>query len=52
MTDNQEIRATLDRYMEASVALDLDRVHEFYHDDIYFHYLIVEYTLGGLLYGM
>lgn len=26
--DNQEIRATLDKYWEATVALDLDRIHD------------------------
>ena len=32
--DNQEIRAALDKYWEATVALDLDRIHEIYHDDV------------------
>ena len=40
--NNQEIRATLDRYWEATVALDLDRVDEFYHDDV-----VVEYPQSG-----
>ena len=28
------IRATLDRYWEATMTHDLKKVHEFYHDDI------------------
>ena len=32
--DNQKIRATLDRYWAVTMAHDLDRVHEFYHDDV------------------
>ena len=40
--DNQEIRATLDRYWEATVALDLDKVDEFYHDDV-----VVEFPQSG-----
>lgn len=36
--NNQEIRAALERNWEATVALDLDRVHDIYHDD-----LIVEF---------
>ncbi|MGC2561720.1 MAG: nuclear transport factor 2 family protein [Nitrososphaeraceae archaeon] len=32
--ENQEIRAALDKYWEATVALDLDRIHEIYHDDV------------------
>jgi ketosteroid isomerase-like protein len=31
--DDQKIRATLDRYWVVTMAHDLDRVHEFYHDD-------------------
>jgi hypothetical protein len=47
IAENQEIHATLDRYWEASVVLDLDQVHDSYHsDDIYFHHLIVECVLG------
>ena len=42
--DNQEIRATLDRYWEATVALDLERIHEIYHDDV-----IVEFPQSGEL---
>jgi ketosteroid isomerase-like protein len=40
--DNQEIRATLDRYWEAIVALDLDKVDEFYQDDV-----VVEFPQSG-----
>ncbi len=40
--DNQEIRAALDKYWEATVALDLDRIHEIYHDDV-----IVEFPQSG-----
>jgi hypothetical protein len=40
--DSQEIRAALDRYWEATVALDLDRVHDIYHDDV-----IVEFPQSG-----
>jgi ketosteroid isomerase-like protein len=40
--NNHEIRATLDRYWEATVALDLERVHEIYHDDV-----IVEFPQSG-----
>src|SRR5215203_5050079 len=40
--NNPEIRATLDRYWEATVALDLERVHEIYHDDV-----IVEFPQSG-----
>ena len=36
------MRAILDRYWEATVALDLDRVDEFYHDDA-----IVEFLQSG-----
>lgn len=32
--ENQEIRAALDKYWEDTVALDLDRIHEIYHDDV------------------
>ena len=32
--NNEEIRAILDRYWEATVALDLERIHEIYHDDV------------------
>jgi hypothetical protein len=31
--DNQEIRAALDKYWEATVALDLDGIHDIYHED-------------------
>ena len=34
MLDNQEIRAELERHWEATVALDLDRTHDIYHDDL------------------
>ena len=40
--NNEEIRAILDRYWEATVALDLEKVHEFYHDDI-----VVEFPQSG-----
>jgi hypothetical protein len=39
---NQEIRAALDRYWEATVALDLERIHEIYHDDV-----VVEFPQSG-----
>jgi ketosteroid isomerase-like protein len=32
--DNQEIRAALDRYWEATMAHDLKKAHEFYYDDL------------------
>lgn len=32
--NNKEIRAMLDRYWEATIALDLDRIHEIYLDDV------------------
>jgi ketosteroid isomerase-like protein len=32
--NNQEIRANLNRYWKATMAHDLEKVHEFYHDDI------------------
>jgi ketosteroid isomerase-like protein len=34
IVDNQKIRATLDRYWEVTMDHDLERVHEFYHDDV------------------
>ena len=40
--DNQEIRAPLDRHWKATVALDLDKAHEIYHDDV-----IVEFPQSG-----
>jgi hypothetical protein len=40
--NNQEIRATLDRHWEATVALDLDGVHKIYHDDV-----VVEFPQSG-----
>jgi SnoaL-like protein len=40
--DNQEIRATLDRHWRATVALDIDKAHEIYHDDV-----IVEFPQSG-----
>jgi hypothetical protein len=40
--NNQEIRAILDRYWEAAVAHNLERVHEFYHDDV-----VVEFPQSG-----
>jgi hypothetical protein len=40
--DNQEIRASLDRHWEAAVALDLDKTHEIYHDDV-----VVEFPQSG-----
>ena len=32
--NNPEIRAILDRYWEATMDHDLEKVHEFYHDDV------------------
>ena len=40
--DNQEIRAALDHYWEATVARDIDRSHDIYHDDV-----IVEFPQSG-----
>ena len=40
--NNLHIRTTLDRYWEATVALDLERVHEIYHDDV-----VVEFPQSG-----
>ena len=40
--DNQEIRAPLDHYWEATVARDIDRSHKIYHDDV-----IVEFPQSG-----
>jgi hypothetical protein len=40
--NNQEIRAILDRYWEATVALDLERIHEIYRDDV-----VVEFPQSG-----
>ena len=40
--NNEEIRAILDRYWEATVALDLEKVHGFYHDDV-----VVEFPQSG-----
>jgi hypothetical protein len=40
--NNQKIRAILDRYWEATVAHNLERVHEFYHDDV-----VVEFPQSG-----
>jgi SnoaL-like protein len=40
--NNQEIRAALERHWEATVALDLDRAHDIYHDN-----LIVEFPQSG-----
>ena len=40
--DNQEIRAALDRHWKATVALDIDKAHEIYHDDV-----IVEFPQSG-----
>jgi hypothetical protein len=39
---NQGLRATLDRYWEATMAHDLKKVNEFYHDDI-----VVEFPQSG-----
>ena len=36
------MRATMDRYWEATMAHDLERVHEFYHDDV-----VVEFPQSG-----
>lgn len=40
--DNQERRSTVDRYWEATMALDLDRVDEFYQDNV-----VVEFPQFG-----
>ncbi|MGH9979608.1 MAG: hypothetical protein ACRD8Z_27770 [Nitrososphaeraceae archaeon] len=40
--NNQDIRAALQRHWEAAVALDLDRAHDIYHDDV-----IVEFPQSG-----
>jgi hypothetical protein len=40
--DNQEIRAALDHYWEATVARDIDRSHDIYHEDV-----IVEFPQSG-----
>ena len=40
--DNQEIRTSLDKYWEATVALDLDGIHDIYHEDV-----IVEFPQSG-----
>jgi ketosteroid isomerase-like protein len=40
--DNQEIRAALDHHWEDTVALDIDRAHDIYHDDV-----IVEFPQSG-----
>ena len=40
--DNQERRMRVDRYWETTMALDLDRVNEFYHDDV-----VVEFPQSG-----
>jgi ketosteroid isomerase-like protein len=42
MLNNQEIRDTLDRHWEATVAIDLVRVHEIYHEDV-----VVEFPQSG-----
>ena len=40
--NNQEISATLNRYWEATVARDIDRSHQIYHDDV-----IIEFPQSG-----
>jgi hypothetical protein len=40
--DNQEIRAALDLYWKATVALDIDSAHDIHHDDV-----IVEFPQSG-----
>ena len=40
--NNQEIRAALDHHWEAAVALDIDRSHDIYRDDV-----IVEFPQSG-----
>jgi SnoaL-like domain len=40
--NNEEIRANLERYWEATMAHDLERVHEYYHDDV-----VVEFPQSG-----
>ena len=42
--DNQEIRDTLDHYWKATVARDIDRSHDIYHDEV-----IVEFPQSGEL---
>jgi ketosteroid isomerase-like protein len=32
--ENQKVRAILDRYWEATMAHDLKKAHELYHDDV------------------
>ena len=40
--NNQEIRAALDNHWEATVALDINRSHDIYHDEV-----IVEFPQSG-----
>ena len=40
--NNQEIRAIMERYWEATMAHDLERLHEYYHDDV-----VVEFPQSG-----
>ena len=40
--NNQEIRAALDNHWEATVALDINRSHDIYHDDV-----IIEFPQSG-----
>jgi hypothetical protein len=40
--DNQEIRAALGNHWEATVALDINRSHDIYHDEV-----IVEFPQSG-----
>lgn len=40
--NNSEIRAALERHWKASIALDIDKAHEIYHDVV-----VVEYPQSG-----
>jgi ketosteroid isomerase-like protein len=40
--NNEEMRAILDRYWEATVTQNLEKVHEFYHDDV-----VIEFPQSG-----
>ena len=42
--NNQELRLIMDQYWEATLAHDLVKVHEFYHDDV-----MVEFPQSGEL---
>ena len=40
--NNEEMRAILDCYWEATVTQNLEKVHEFYHDDV-----VIEFPQSG-----